>query len=369
MARRSSGLLGKWMIGAIGTAAAVAWFAARRRAETFAGRLVVVTGGSRGHGLLLAREFGERGARVVILARDTDELDRAAHQLGGEGLDVYPFTCDVRDRDQVDRVMAEIEAMHGPVDVLVNNAGVLHVGHATAFTHADLEDAMATNFWGAVHTIEAVLPSMLARHDGRIVNIASVGGFAAVPFMLPYCASKGALLAYSLSLGYDLSREGISVTVVNPWIMRTGGPINGTYKGSIRRGLFAGMSFADTSLLLAVDPRRVARMVVRAAARRESIVYAGWRARLVAVLQGVMPRTMGAAFRTVVRAMPQSFTSVGEGGRALAHEVRGPWRAVVERSRARNNQPADEPHLHVEGTPVADDVARLQQDESHSPAE
>jgi short-subunit dehydrogenase len=364
---RQRGKLGGLVIGAVGTMAALAWLAAQRRAESYAGKLVVVTGGSRGFGLVLAREFGKQGARVVIAARDADELDRAAHELGEEGLDVYAHACDVRERDSMERLVLEVEAQHGPIDVFVNNAGLLHIGPATAMTHDDMRAAMDTNFWGAVHGVEAVLPSMLARHDGRIVNICSVGGVSPVPFMLPYSASKAALNGYSIGLNYDLAREGISVTAVHPFVMRTGGPINGTYRGSLRRGLYALMAAADSTMFLALDPRRVARKVVRAVARRETVVFVGWRTRLLAAMQGLMPRPLAAIHRTIVRSFPPSFTTVGESGQELASELKKPWRTIAERSRAKHNQPegADRDRAgEIEGTPVADDIARL-----HSPAE
>ncbi|HET6584633.1 MAG TPA: SDR family oxidoreductase [Nannocystaceae bacterium] len=351
-----------WLLGALGALAAVSWLLAKRTGDTFVGKLVVVTGGSRGLGLNLAREFARRGARVVICARDADELERAARTLAHEGLEVYPQVCDVSVRAAAEKMVAEIEAQHGAVDVLVNNAGLLYFGPATAMTHLDLRTAMDTNFWGAVHTIEAVLPTMLARRDGRIVNICSVGGVSPVPHMLPYSASKAALNGYSLGLNYDLAREGISVTTVHPFVMRTGGPINGTYRGSARRGLYQALAFADSHLLFSVSPQRVARKVVRAAANRETIVFIGWRTRLVAAMQGMLPRPLAAVYRSVARTLlPPSSTRIGETGMHIASELDGKARDVVERSRAKNNQPeiADVEPPPLLGTPVVADVVRL----------
>src|SRR5690349_16428372 len=288
MGRREKGTSGLvW--GALGGLAAVAWLVARRGRRSIAGKLCVVTGGSRGHGLLLARELGEAGARVVICARDGEELQRAARALADDGIEADARVCDVRSSDAVDAMIAEIEEAHGPIDVLVNNAGLLYFGPATAMTHEDLRTAMDTNFWGAVHCTEAVLPSMLARHDGHIVNICSVGGVSPVPFMLPYTASKAALNGYSLGLNYDLAREGIAVTAVHPFVMRTGGAVNGHYRGDARQGLYEGIALADSNALLSVSARRVARKVVRAIRSRETVVFIGWRTRLVAALQGLAP--------------------------------------------------------------------------------
>jgi short-subunit dehydrogenase len=312
---------------------------AARRVPSLAGKLVVVTGGSRGLGLLLARELASVGARVVALARDGEELERAAAQLRECGLEIEHRVCDVTDRGMVRDVVAEIEATHGPIEVLVNNAGLLHFGSAPSITHDDMRTAMETNFWGAVNTIDAVLPGMMAREDGRIVNICSVGGVSPIPFMLPYSASKAALNGYSLNLGYDLAPHGVSVTVVHPFVMRTGGAVNGTYRGEARRGLYAAFSFADESVVMAIDPARVARKVVRAAARRESVVMVGWPTRIAAVMQGVAPRTLAAIHRVIARALPQSLSREGESGEAMAERMSGAWRRLVERSRAKNNQP------------------------------
>jgi short-subunit dehydrogenase len=328
-----------FVLSALAGAAALTWLVSRRHAGALTNKLVVVTGGSRGLGLLLAREFAEAGARVVIMARDADELDSAAADLTACGLEVATHVCDVTDRDAVRQAVFDIHSVHGPIDVLVNNAGVLHVGPSPSMTHEDLRTSMETNFWGTVNMVDAVMPGMVDRKEGRIVNICSVGGVSPVPFMLPYSASKAALNGYSLNLGYDLAPHGVSVTVVHPFVMRTGGPINGVYRGASRRGLYAAMSLADENALLSVSPRRVARKVVRATVRGDSIVFIGWRTRIVAVLQGVMPRALAAVYRTVARALPQSTTQNGESGRRMARQLEAGWQKVAEKSRAKNNQP------------------------------
>ena len=326
------------VMGAV-AALGVAWLASRRVGRSVAGKLVLVTGGSRGLGMLLARAFAEAGARVVICARDERALELAVARLRSIGLDVDSYVCDVTDRSGVACMVADIEATRGSIDVVVNNAGLLHFGPALAVTHEDMRRAMDTNFWGAVHVIDAVLPSMLARHDGRIVNICSVGGISPVPFTLPYSASKAALNGYSLDLGYDLAGTGVSVTVVHPFAMRTGGAINGVYRGDTRRGLYAAVALADTNPLLSIDPARVARKVVRAAARRDSIVFVGWRTRILAVLQGTAPRMLARVYRAVCRTLPQPSTSEGERGQEMTRALKDRWRTVAERSRAKNNQP------------------------------
>jgi short-subunit dehydrogenase len=356
--RRKPALSGGWLLGVAGVATAL-WLIRRRR-HAFAGKLALVTGGSRGLGLHIARELGHRGAIVVICARNEAELERAAHWLARAGADVYYHVCDVSDREAVARMIQDVELEHGPIDVLVNNAGIIHVGPATAITVDDLHEAMDTNFWGAVHTVDAALPGMLARHQGQIVNIASIGGIAPVPWMLPYSASKSALMGYSNALHHDLAREGIAVTTVAPWVMRTGGPVNATFKGSARRKAFAAFALADVTPGVAVDVRAAARIVVAGIVARRSLVFVGWSSRLLAAAFGVAPRMVSAAFALAAHALPRSFTKVGESGRSIARGLGKTGRAVAERSRSRNNQPPLEDASGPAPTqaPTADQIAR-----------
>jgi len=328
---------------AAGIAAVAAWMLRARRRRSLHGKLALVTGGSRGLGLEIAAELAHRGAAVVICARDSAELDRAASMLATRGHDIHTRVCDVRARDAVANMVADIDRELGPVDVLVNNAGILHVGPATAMTSDDLHAAMATNFWGAVHAAEAVLPAMLVRHAGQIVNIASIGGIAPIPWMLPYSASKAALLGWSQGLHHDLAREGIAVTTVAPWLMRTGGPINGTYKGSAKKATFTAFALADVTPLLAVDPRAAARTIVRGLLRRRAMVFVGLQSRLVALVNGLAPGAMSTVLSWIASALPRSFTRTAAQGRELAAELGRPWRAVAERSRGHNNQPEIRP--------------------------
>ncbi|MBC8073127.1 MAG: SDR family NAD(P)-dependent oxidoreductase [Deltaproteobacteria bacterium] len=357
--RRSQPSSTGWMLAAAGVVTAV-WLIGRRR-KAFVGKLALVTGGSRGLGLNLARELGSRGATVVICARKEEELEQAAHDLAHAGVDVYTHACDVTDREAVARMIEDVELEHGPIDVLVNNAGILHVGPATAMTVEDIHAAMDTNFWGAVHGVDAVLPGMLARHAGQIVNIASIGGIAPVPWMLPYSASKSALMGYSVALHHDLASEGIAVTTVAPWVMRTGGPVNGTFKGSVRRKVFTAFAIADVTPGLAIDVRRAARMVVNGIGARRSLVFVGLPSRILVALFGLAPRMVSSAFAMVTRALPRSFTKVGEPGGAIARELGRAGRSVAERSRSRNNQPTIESVAQqptTAQTPTADEVAR-----------
>src|SRR4029079_1552156 len=165
----------------------------RRSRFDLEGKGVLITGGSRGLGLVLARQFADEKARVVICARDQIELDRARVDLQQQGAEVRSFPCDVTDPEAVQKMVDEI----GQIDVLVNNAGIIQVGPLDTMTAEDFRRSLKTHFWGPLNTILAVLPQMRMRKTGRIVNISSVGGKVSVPHLLPYSASKFALVGLS----------------------------------------------------------------------------------------------------------------------------------------------------------------------------
>src|SRR3569623_2030213 len=143
-----------------------------------------------GASLVLARTLVQRGARVASCARDVAELERARNELELLGGDVYTAPCDVTERDDVLRFIAAVEDDFGPIDVLVNNAGIIQVGPLELMTENDFERALQVNLHGPLHAMLAVLPAMRRRGAGRIVNIASIGGKIAVPHLAPYSKSK-----------------------------------------------------------------------------------------------------------------------------------------------------------------------------------
>src|SRR5262249_19687902 len=135
--------------------------------------------------------------------------------------EVLTIECDLTDETDVRRMKDEVMLYFGRLDVLVNNAGIIQVGPIESQTREDFHAAMNVNFWGMVNTTLAFLPDMLARRDGRLVNITSIGAKISVPHMLPYTASKFAALGFSLGLRAELAEKGVRVTTVVPGLMRT----------------------------------------------------------------------------------------------------------------------------------------------------
>ena len=173
----------------VGVGMLAAWSALRNgRRYNFQDKVVLITGGSRGLGLALAREFAREGARVVICGRDRDTLERAQRELANQRVQTLAIPCDVTDRQQVSHLVRTINQRWHRVDVVVNNAGTITVGPMEVMTQSDYDEAMNLHFWAPLYTTLAVLPGMRERGEGRIVNIASIGGKISVPHLLPYSA-------------------------------------------------------------------------------------------------------------------------------------------------------------------------------------
>jgi short-subunit dehydrogenase len=258
-----------------------------RRIDLY-GKKVLVTGGSRGLGLVLARQLATEGADLIICARDRDELDRASAELSQRGAPVLALTCDLTDDAQVQRMINLVQQRWGGIDVLINNAGIITVGPLETMTLEDFQEVMAANFWSAVHTILAVLPGMKERGEGRIVNITSIGGHISVPHLLPYDASKFALVGLSEGLRAELRKDGIVVTTVVPGLMRTGSPRNAFFKGK-NRAEFTWFNLGDALPLLSISAEHAARNIVRALKRGDAEVTLSLPAKIAARVHGLFP--------------------------------------------------------------------------------
>jgi short-subunit dehydrogenase len=239
---------------------------------------------------------------VAICARDQEELQRAQNEIQRLG-PVFAQTCDVTDAEQVRSWVAAVAERFGPVDIVINNAGIILVGPLDSMTMADFQSVMETNFWGALRVIWAVLPSMRERRSGHIVNIASIGGPLAMPHLLPYDCAKAALRSLSEGLNAELDQFGISVTTVIPGLMRTGSPVQAQFKGNAQRE-FDWFSVSAMSRLSSMDAERAGRRIVRAIQQRESEVVLTWQAKLGSVVQGILPSAVLALFRAVNRGLP-----------------------------------------------------------------
>src|SRR4051794_21356977 len=275
-----------------------AWWLYRtlaRPAYSFRDRTAFITGGSRGLGLVLARELIARGARVAVCARDSVELDLAYDDLHDRGGRVVALQCDVTEQQQVRRAIAEAQSRLGPIDVLINNAGIIGVGPLETQTLADFERCMAIHFWASLYTTLEVLPHMRARKQGRIINVSSFGGKVAVPHLVPYCASKFALVGLSNGLRAELAGTGVAVTTINPGLMRTGSHLNAEFKGQHDRE-YAWFALGDALPLLSTSAESAAKAILDASARGDGEVVLTLPAKLVVLINALFPNlTMNAA--------------------------------------------------------------------------
>ncbi len=279
----------------------------RRHGIDFHGRVVVITGGSRGLGLVIARQLAAEGARLCLLARDEDELARARAQIlevgGQDQSDIMTLRCDVRRRADVRAAIDAILERWTAIDVLINNAGVIQVGPLEHMTSEDFENAMATHFWGPLHLMFESVPGMRRRGFGRIVNISSIGGHVAVPHLGPYSASKFALAGLSDAVRTELDQYGIRVTTVSPGLMRTGSPMNADFKGD-HAAEYAWFAIADSIPWLTTSAENAARDIIDACRHGDPELTISLPAKLARVVSVVAPVALARAMRLANRLLP-----------------------------------------------------------------
>ncbi|MCB9536292.1 MAG: SDR family oxidoreductase [Myxococcales bacterium] len=174
-------------------------------------RAVLITGGARGIGRAAASRFVAAGDRVAIVARPSAALDATAEALG-----VTALAADLADPAACEAVAARAAEALGPIDVLVNNAGVIHRQPVVEQPLAAWEDTFAVNLRAPFLLARAVLPAMLERGSGRIVNVASISGTLGTPRAVAYCASKWALIGFTKALSEEVKGRGVVVTALNP---------------------------------------------------------------------------------------------------------------------------------------------------------
>ena len=273
------------------------------------GKVALITGSSRGLGLALAEQFARAGARVVLSARDPEELERARRLLLERGaaqedaLLVLP--CDVRDNDDVLALVREVERQWGRIDVLINNAGIISVGPVESQPLSIFEDSIRTNYMSMVHTTLAVLPSMLERRDGAIVNITSIGGKVAIPHLLPYSGSKFAAVGFSEGLHAEVRAKGIRVTTVTPGLLRTGSPRHAYVVGD-REEEFRWFNLGDSTPGLARGAYEAAGRILQATETGETELSITPQAALMARFAQLAPALTASILSLVNRGLPQA---------------------------------------------------------------
>ncbi|MCU0493081.1 MAG: SDR family oxidoreductase [Chloroflexaceae bacterium] len=283
----------------------------QRKLMDFRDRVVVITGGSRGLGLVMAREFAREGAKLALLARNAEELERARKELSNSGADAITIPCDVQSQEQFEAAIQRTMLEYGRVDVLVNNAGIITVSPFDHLTVQDFEQSINTHLMGPLYGTLAVLPHMRRQGGGRIINISSIGGQVSVPHLLPYCTGKFALVGFSDGSRAELARDHIYVTTVCPGLMRTGSHYQVQLKGHHEAEL-AWFSIFDALPIMSMDARRAARQIVDACRRGDPQLTITIQAQILARLNALFPDLMAANLSLMNRLLPRPDEEQGD---------------------------------------------------------
>lgn len=277
----------------------------RRKKYSFRNKVVFVTGGSRGLGLILARQLGREGAKLFLCARGAQQLKKTRQELERAGVTVAALACDISHRDQVERAVQSCEEQLGPIDVLVNNASIMLVGPWEDLSDEDFKSAVDVNFWGGYHCLRAVVDKMKARRQGRILNVTSLGGVLGIPHLLPYCSGKFAFVGLSEGLAAEVAPYGVRVTTVVPGLMRTGSYLNALFKGQ-RAAEFTWFSLGASLPLISMDAERAARAMIEACREGRYHLTLGLPAKLGRIIHGVFPGLVVATLALSARLLPES---------------------------------------------------------------
>ncbi|RAU81753.1 SDR family NAD(P)-dependent oxidoreductase [Pontibacter arcticus] len=296
-----------WLAAGAGALFAAKAISKKLNAYDFKGKVVLITGGARGLGLVMARQLAKEGARLVLCSRTERQLEDARLELAGKGADVLVIKCDLTEQQQVNDMITTVQNEFGPIDVLINNAGMIHAGPAAEMTMQEFDEAIKIHYWAPIFTTYALLPSMKARGEGRILNIASIGGKISVPHLLPYSASKFALVGFSEGLRAELKKYNITVTTATPGLIQSGSTGHAIVKGQhkIEYTLFKLM---DSSPLTSMSAEKTAKQILNAFRHGDAQVTTTFPAKMAERLHAHSPQLMADIFGFVNQLLP------GEGG-------------------------------------------------------
>jgi len=264
------------------------------------GKVVLVTGANRGIGRALSLELAGRGARVALAGRQQDELEAVRREIEGAGGSAVAHAFDVLNDDEVHALVAAVIARYGAIDILINNAGITMGGDIRLFSDADWARVLGINLWGPIRTVRAVVPHMLDRRTGYIVNIASAAGLIAPSLWTPYATSKFGLVGFSEGLCGALRPKGIGVSVACPMWVRTAindGPPPKLVDDETSRSPSASRLAGRWSALTRRLPGRempaetAARRIIRGIERDRFLIYTHQWLRLLVVARAVAPAT------------------------------------------------------------------------------
>lgn len=249
------------------------------------GAVALVTGGARGIGLSIAQRLARGGARVVIADLDGDAAVLAAREIGS---DARGFALDVGESDDYQRVVAEVEDTVGPIDIVVNNAGIMPVGPLLEESRGVAEATMRVNFWSHYISYQVLAPRMIARGRGHFINVTSAAGAIHSPGLASYVASKHAATGFARSAREELVGTGVTISTVMP--------------AAVRTQLVDGIPFKWWEKLGIIPPSWVARDAVGTVRNRPAVVGSPRGTVLALRLQHLIPEWLWLLGRRVVNA-------------------------------------------------------------------
>ncbi len=278
--------------------------------RSFAGKVVLVCGASRGLGRAVARVFAARGAHVAVCARDAVDLADCQRELeqiararrSGAG-EIFADVCDLRDREAAALFVARASQRLGPIDVLVANAATIEVGPVEVLGVDAFERAMRDIFSSSLHPVLAALPSMRARRSGTIAFVTSIGGRLGIPHLAPYSAAKFAEVGLSEALRAEVAKDGVRVCTVVPGLMRTGSYAHARFAGDPEKE-YLWFTAGATTPFVAMDADRAAHRIVAGIARGDREVVFTIPARMARRLHGWAPSLVARLSELAGRFLP-----------------------------------------------------------------
>lgn len=321
----------------LGAAALGFALAARRARYNFENKVVLITGGSRGLGLVLARQLAERGAMIGLMARDAIELARARQTISSHSA-VQLLAADVTAPAQVEQAVSALVRRFGRIDVVINNAGQILSAPFDDTTDADFKAMLDVHMWATLHVTRAALPHLAREGDARIINICSIGGRIPVPHLSAYCASKFAQTGLSLVMAEELRAKGIRVTTVLPGLMRTGSHRQAWFKGD-QPHEYAAFALVGGLPLTSMSADRAARLILDASAHGKAEAIIPFSVRQIAKATALVPNTAIGVMAATNRVLPGPGSKFAMQGKqvglnpAVAAAI-----TLSERAAERNNQ-------------------------------
>lgn len=295
------------------------YMASRVKTYNFYGKTAYITGGSRGLGLSLAWNLLERGADVVLVARDLKELEVAEKTLRRDYPDaeIYLSVCDITDKNDLRKSFYEAAADLDGIDILINNAGSTIVGPFAAMDREDFEAQMNVHFYAAIESTRIAREHFIARGGGHIINICALGGKTGLPHMSAYDASKFALAGFSQGVQAELARDGIQVTTVFPFLVRTGSPIQTVFKGDHEKE-FKIYAALESLPFVSMSADEAAKKILDALALGQTEVVLSSLGQIRIVLGALLPELTGVATELAARVLPYDLSKERRTGAEIA---------------------------------------------------